>query len=179
MQEESCQHLWEMTNKKPCFIITEGCFECNKISSYFSFEEKPPVEEYRDEKHFWNVIEYAQSIRFDLQCKKCGKLVNMKELAGIMMCPGCEDNCKVYSLMLELEKERTWVYVAFGFLPYDERKQLNNEQISVLEDYFNQRRKSTTSKIKIVSGDLIEDISLCYADMIKDVDMLSSKQPEN
>jgi len=179
MQEESCKHSWEMTNVKPCFIITEGCFECKKISTYFSLEEKPPIEEYRDEKHIWNVLGHAQSIRFDLQCKKCGKLVKLEEFAGLMMCTSCEENCKVCSLMQELEKERTWVYVAFGFLPPDERKQLDKEQISVLEDYFNQRRQSSTSKIKIVSGDLIDDFSLCYGDIIKDVDMLSTKPPEN
>ena len=175
MNEETCKHLWKMTNKKPCFIITEACFKCQKTSSYITTEEKPPLEEYKDGDHFWNVLGHAQSIRFDLQCTECGKLVKLEELAGLMMCPGCEENCKVYSLMMDLEKERIWVYVAFGFLPIDERKQLNEEQISVLEDYFNQRRKSTTSRIKIVSGDLIDNFDLCYGDIIKDVDMLSSK----
>lgn len=179
MQEESCKHLWEITNVKPCFIITETCFKCKKISNYFSFEEKPHIEEYRDGKHFWNVIGHAQSIRFDLQCQKCRKLVKLEELAGLMMCTSCEENCKVYSLMRKLEKERTWVYVAFGFLPFDERKQLDKEQISVLEDYFNQRRQSSTSKIKIVSAGLIDNFDLCYGNIIKDVDMLSSKPPEN
>ena len=178
MQEESCKHLWEMTNIKSCFIITEGCFECKKISTYFSLEEKPPIEEYRDENHYWNVMGHDQSIRFDLQCQKCQKIVKLEELAGLMMCPGCDEKCKVYSLMQELEEERTWIYVAFGFLPFDEKNQLNKEQISILEDYFNHRRQSSTSKIKIVSGDLIDNYSLCYGDIIKDVDMLSYKPTE-
>jgi len=177
MQQESCKHIWEMTNIKPCFIITENCFECKKISTYFSLEEKPPIEEYRDEEHYWNVMDHAQSIRFDLQCKECEKIVKLDEFAGLMMCTSCEENCKIYSLMKELEKERTWVYVAFGFLPVDEKKQLSEEQISILEDYFNQRRQSTTSRIKVVSGELIDDFSLCYGDIIKDADMLSSKAP--
>ncbi len=179
MQEESCKHLWQISNIKPCFIITEFCYKCKKTTTYYSLEERPPIEEYQEEGHFWNTLGHDQSIRFDLQCEKCGKLVKMEELAGLMMCTGCEEDCKVYSLMKDLEKERTWVYVAFGFLPFDERKQLDQEQISILEDYFNQRRKSLTSKIKIVSGDIIDNFSLCYGDIIKDEDMLSSKSPEN
>ncbi len=179
MQEKSCTHLWEMTNKKPGFIVSESCFKCKKTATYFSLEEKPPIEEYKDGEHFWNVSGHAQSIRFDLQCKKCGKLVKMDELAGLMMCSACEDNCKAYSLMQELEKDRTWVYLAFGFLPFDEKKQLNEEQISILEDYFNQRRKSSTSKIKILPGHLIDNFSICYGDIINDVDMLVSKPPKN
>jgi hypothetical protein len=75
----------------------------------------------------------------------------------------------------ELEKDRTWIYVAFGFLPKDEVEQLTQEKISILEDYFNQRRKSSSSKIKIVSSDLISEIKNCYSHLIKDVGMLDLK----
>ena len=33
------------------------------------------------------------------------------------MCTGCDKHCQVEKLQKELEKERTWVYVAYGFLP--------------------------------------------------------------
>lgn len=179
MQEETCNHLWEMTNIHPGFIITEKCFKCNKTSTYFSSEDSPPLEEYREGEHFWNVMGNAQSVCFDLKCKKCSMVIQLKELSGLMMCTGCDKKCKVDKLMRELEKDRVWVYVAFGFRPIDETKPLGNEKISIIEEYFNQRRGSSTSKIKIVSSDMIDDFDSCYAEVIKDIGLLSLTPPEN
>jgi hypothetical protein len=123
-------------------------------------------------------MESAQTIRFDLECNKCGKVVPYHELAGLMMCTGCDETCKVDFIRKELERDRTWVYVAFGFLPEDEVEQLTPDKISTLEDYFNQRRKSSKSRIKIVSSELISEIKNCYAQLIKDVGMLDLRPAE-
>ncbi len=168
-----------MVNVQTGFIITETCYRCKKISSYFSFEDTPPLEEYRDKEHFWNVIGSTQSFRFDLQCNSCGQLVEFNELSGLMMCTSCDENCEVDKMMKELAKERTWIYVAFGFLPIEERGHISPEKIAILEEYFTQRRKSTTSKIKIIGSDLIANISTCYAEVIQDVGMLSLTPPED
>ena len=109
MQSESCVHSWELANVKPCFLITETCFKCKKVTNYFSFEEHPHIEEYKDGDHFWNVIGNSQSIRFDLQCKTCGKLIVLDNLAGLMMCTACEEDCKVYTLMKDLVYEKETV----------------------------------------------------------------------
>jgi hypothetical protein len=177
MQNKECSHSWEMVNKKYGFINTEKCFDCGKISTYYS-KSRPPLEEYRDKDHFWNVVESAQTVRFDLQCTACKELVEFKNLMGLMMCTGCEKDCEVDILMKELEPQRIWVYVAFGFLPVDERTQVSQEQINILQDYFNQRRKSDRSSIKFVSNALIKDYSVCYAEIIRDVDLLSLTPPE-
>ena len=179
MQEKTCMHTWEMINIQSGYIITENCFRCHKTSTYFSAGEWPPLEEYREGEHFWNVMEVAQSIRFDLKCMVCGEVVQFGELAGLMMCTGCDEKCQIDHLMKELEKSRTWVYVAFGFFPVDERKQLSLEKLTILEEYFNQRRKSSFSSVKIVGSEMINDIARCFAEMIKDVDMLSLTAPEN
>ena len=80
--------------------------------------------------------------------------------------------------MKKLEPERTWVYVAFGFLPIDENKQLSKKQLATLEAYFNQRRKSSKSRIKIVSHEMLKDYAVCYAEVIRDLDLLSLTPPE-
>jgi hypothetical protein len=179
MQDETCSHLWQMANVEHGFIITEQCSDTKKIVTYFSLNE-PPLEEYRDGEHFWNVMETAQSIRFDLQCSKCKKLEKFNDLMGLMMCTGCIEDCEVFKLMKKLEPERTWVYVAFGFLPADERKQLSKEQLAILENYFNQRRKSSTAKsrIKIVGHELVKNYATCCAEIIRDVYLLSLTPPE-
>jgi hypothetical protein len=178
MKEQNCLHQWTMINIRPGFIITESCYKCQKISCYFSNDEKPPLEEYRDGDHFWNVMQSAQTFRFELECTACHIIVQYDELLGLMMCTGCDENCKVEHLRKELEKERTWVYVAYGFLPVNEVKRLGQEKIAILEEYFNQRRKTSKSKIKIVSYEMISNVENCYAEVIKDVGLLSLKATE-
>lgn len=179
MSDERCLHEWKMVDVHYGFVITEKCFHCEKVSTYFAYDQKPPLEEYREGDHFWNVMESAQSIRFSLQCKKCEALYTFNELYGLMMCTGCDDDCEVEILRKDLEPERTWVYVAFGFLPVEERKQLSKEKIAILEEYINQRRKSSTSKVMIVSQDFVSDIRHCYAEVIRDMDMLCLEAPES
>jgi len=178
MPKTSCRHTWEMINIHYGFIVTEKCYTCEKISTYYSFEDRPPLDEYREGEHFWNVMESAQSFRFDFKCRACGQIVPFDELMGLMMCTGCDEECQVEKLQKKHAAERTWIYVAFGFLPTDEHRQLSREKISILEDFFNQRRKSSTSRIKIVSQELVKKYATCFGEVIKDVDMLSLKPSE-
>lgn len=177
MQRENCSHSWEMVNVVYGHIITEKCFHCDKLASYFNAETKPSLEEYREGEHFWNVMETAQSFRFDLKCTQCNLLIPFGELMGLMMCNGCDEDCEADKLRKKLEPQRTWIYVAFGFLPVKERKQPPGEKISILEDYFNQRRKSKTSRIKIVSHEMVKNFATCYAEVIRDVELLSLTPP--
>jgi hypothetical protein len=178
MTTRECEHVWKMIHVAYGYIITEKCSKCEVISTYFTFEERPPLEEYREGDHFWNVVESAQSFRFDFQCEQCGQIVKFDELMGLLMCTGCDKECQVAKLQEGLEKERTWVYVAFGFLPKAGHRQLPAEKIAMLEDFFNRRRNSAESRIKIVSQELVADYSLCYGKVIKDVNMLCLTLPE-
>ncbi|MDY6936014.1 MAG: hypothetical protein SVZ03_17580 [Spirochaetota bacterium] len=173
MQEENCSHKWEMVNVVQCFIGTEKCNHCGKVVSFSTSEYNPPHDEYREGDHYWTIMDTAQSIRFELRCTDCGKLVKYNELLGLMMCTGCDENCKVNALMRELEPERTWIYVAFGYLPIDEVEQLSAEKIQYLEDYYNQKRRSMHSRIKIVSHEMVDNIFTCYAEVIKDANLLN------
>jgi hypothetical protein len=178
MADTNCEHTWEKVNIRPGFIISEKCHHCRRVSTYFSFDKSPPLEEYREGEHFWNVMESAQSNRFDLRCSTCAELVKLDELLGLMMCTSCDGACAPGALMKKLEPERTWVYVAFGFLPQDEKKQLSAGQLKALEDHFNGIRKSGKSRIKIVSSSQVRDISMCFGQIIRDVDMLSLQPVE-
>jgi hypothetical protein len=178
MEEVKCKHRWTMIHVRTGYIITENCFQCNETATYFCSEDNPPLEEHREGDHFWNVMESAQSIQFDLECDLCHTIVSFKELAGLMLCPGCNENCKIDKLRKGFEKDRTWVYIACGFLPVGEVKRLSQEKISILEEYFNQRRKSSNSGIKIISYEMIDDIKNCYAEVIKDVGMLNLRATE-
>ena len=178
MQTQKCIHQWEMVNTCPGFILTETCHKCNLVSTYFSREDNPPLEEYRDGDHFWNVMTSAQSVRFDLKCKLCNTLVTFDELSSLMLCTGCKTDCDVYKLLQKYSGERTWIYVAFGFKPFSDKTKLSNEKIAILEDYFNKRRKSSKSSIKIVPYEMINDPDSCTGEFIMDTSMLSLTAPD-
>ena len=168
-----------MTNIQFGFVVFEKCFHCNGLRTYFSVEDIPILgDKYREGDCFWSRVENAQSFRFDLQCTRCNHVEKFDEFMGLMHCTGCLDDCPVEILRKKYEAERTWVLVAFGFLPREEGKPLPSYKIDIITDYFNQVRDTSRSRIKIISYDLIGDLSRCKGDFMHDVGMLSLEPPE-
>ena len=175
---DTCRHEWEMTNIQYGFVSFEKCFHCNTLRTYFSPEGDASVgEEYRDGEHFYNILEKAQTLHFDFRCTRCDRLVSFKDLMGLLYCTGCMPDCEVEKIQKKLESERTWIIVAFGHLPEAVKKPLSAEKLNILTNYFNQRRDTSRSRIKIVPFNLIEDLSRCKGDFIHDVGMLSLEPP--
>ncbi len=172
MQKVNCSHFWEMVNIASGLIVMKKCFHCGKTSTCFTFHNNPPLEPSHEQEHFWNFVESNPSFHFDLKCTKCGTLVKLDELVGLMMCTGCDETCQVDILRRKLEPEHTRLCIALGRRPIDERRQLPQEKISTLKDYFSQQCKSSKSKIKIVSHQMVKSIDNCYAEAIKDIEML-------
>lgn len=174
-----CQHQWQMINIQFGFVVFEKCFHCNSLRTYFSMEDTAILgDKYREGDHYWSRVENAQSFRFDLQCTRCKHLEKFGDLMGLLYCTGCLPDCKVEILQKKYEAEKTWILVAFGFLPEAKTKPIPSYKLEILTDYFNQRRDTTRSRIKIVPFNLIEDISRCEGDFIHDVGMLSTESPE-
>ena len=175
-----CQHQWDMIHIQFGFICFEKCFHCNGLRTFFSQEDNPILgDKYREGDCMWSRVENAQSIRFDLQCTKCGKLEKYDDLMGLLHCTGCLENCEVDMLQRKFEPERTWLLVAFGFLPRAVSDPIPDYKLDILTDYFNQRRDTSRSRMKIVPFNLIEDLARCKGDFIHDVGMLSLEPPED
>jgi hypothetical protein len=171
-----CRHTWEMTNITFGFVVFERCFHCQQLRTFFSQEDHPYLGEgYKEEDHYWNRMEAAQTFQFDLTCGQCGQTVAFRDLMGLLHCTGCLADCPVNVRREQLEKERTFVLVAFGFLPHALEKLFPEEKLDLLSEYFNARRDTTRSKIKILPFTLIKDLPRCKGDFIHDVGMLSQE----
>jgi len=70
------------------------------------------------------------------------------------------------------------VLVAFGHFPEVKTNPIPPFKLDVLTDYFNQHRDVSRSRMKIVSFELIKDLSLCKGEFIHDVGMLSEEPPK-
>jgi hypothetical protein len=174
----TCQHHWEMTDIQFGFVVFEKCFHCNSLRTYFTAGDAPVLgDKYREGDCYWSRVENAQSFTFNLKCVNCGQVESFTDLMGLLHCTGCLADCRVEVLQQELERERTRILVGFGFLPKVETHQMPASKLDVLADYFNQRRDTSRSRIKIVSADLIDDLSCCRGDFIHDVGMLSMEPP--
>jgi hypothetical protein len=168
-----------MTSIQFGFVAFEKCFHCNGLRTYFSAEENPILGgKYREGACFWTQVENAQSFRFDLSCWRCGRREKFDDLMGLLYCSGCLPDCAVEILRKKYEPERTWIVVAFGFLRQAQTKPYPAYKIDMLTEYFNQRRNTARSRIKVVPFDLISDLTRCKGDFIHDIGMLSLEPPK-
>lgn len=173
-----CQHIWDMTNIQFGFVVFEKCTHCNGLRTYFSEKDHPIVNDsYREDNCEWKCVENAQSFRFDLKCKKCNQVEQFKDVMGFLYCTGCMHDCKIEILQKEYEPKKQWILVAFGYLPKDKNNMISEDRLLVIEEYFNQRRDTSRSTMKILSSDLIENFSQCKGYFIHDVGMLSLEPP--
>ena len=63
--QERCIHEWKMVNVQSGFIVTEKCINTREYLDYFSVEEVPSRQEYKDGDNYWIVLGADQSIHFE------------------------------------------------------------------------------------------------------------------
>jgi hypothetical protein len=180
MSTAECTHRWEMTNIRFGFVAFEKCYHCDGLRTFFSLEETPFLgEKYREGDHFWSRVENAQSFQFDLHCSACGHVERFDELMGLLHCTGCMEECQVDVLRRKHEAQRTWIVVAFGFLPdaHTPPRPIPPGKLEILSDYFNQRRHASRARVAVLPFTLIPNLSLCRGDFLHDVGMLSQEAP--
>ena len=170
-----CLHQWKITNIQFGFTVFEKCSHCRVVRSYYSRQDT--WDEYLENEHHWSIVENAQTFRFDLQCTQCEGYVAYDDLLGLMYCTSCLEDCEVEIQRKKYEAERTFILVGFGCLPESMSKPIPSTKLQILSDYFNQRRDTSRSTVKIIPNSLIKDISLCRGEFIHDVGMLSLEPP--
>lgn len=172
MTGDRCQHIWRMTDVKDGFIVTERCYHCNLLRTYFSFEETPPKEEYKEGDHYWDYAGSAQSIKFNMRCSCCGKAVSFESLMGLMLCSGCDAGCYINIISRICEGQNIWVYAGLSYSSGDQAD-LPVEKLEVLTNYFTSRLRTPGKKILVLPGSLRRNPETCRGEILKDVGMLS------
>jgi len=171
-----CHHTWTMVNIQYGFTVFERCSHCQSVRTYFS--EQDTWDNYQEGDCTYTIVENAQTIRFDLKCSRCQQTVSFADLLGLMYCTSCFDDCTIERIQQEYLKKREFTLVAFGYMPEALKTPIADSKLSVLADYFNQRRDTTRSRVKIVPFTQInKKISLCRGEFIHDVGMLSLEAP--
>jgi hypothetical protein len=172
MVGDRCEHTWKMTRVRDGFIVTEKCYHCKLDRVFFSYEEVPPKDEYKEGDHYWNYAGSAQSVKFDMECTKCHKVVSFEDLMGLMHCVGCDPKCKFNIVAQICEGQNIWVYGALA-RHLDKDIDLPVESLDVLTDYFTSRLRTPGKKILVLPGSLRSNPDTCRGEMLKDAGMLS------
>lgn len=174
----TCQHRWEMAGVEFGFVAFERCFHCDGLRTFFTTEQVPLLgDEYREGRCYWSRVENAQSFRFGLRCARCGERHTFEELMGLLHCSGCDPACEVDRLRLQAEAEGEWVLVGFGFADKGGPTPIPQAKLEILADYFNQRRLASRPRLRLLSFELIGEVSHCHGDFLHDVGMLSLEPP--
>ncbi len=171
MARDTCKHSWTMEDVRYGFIVVEKCYHCNEERSYFAAEHTPPKEEYREGEHFWDYMGSSQSVQFNLKCGKCGEVIRLGELLGLMTCSHCTPDCDLHRISRICESQRIWVYGALTFSPDEIATEEMPQKLATLSQYFNDRVRTEGKKILVLPGWLIKDIDVCRGTVLKDVGM--------
>ena len=164
-----CAHEWSMCHVRHGYLVVEGCFECGGRLSFFSEEPIPPVDEYRQGKHFWNYMGSAQTVKFDLECRRCGKTVSLEDVNGIMFSECHDGDCQVGALVSQ-QPPGSLVYVALCPDSTHARGTcVSSDGIEALTRYFNQDLEALGRKVIVVPCKLCNSIDKCRGTVIADV----------
>jgi hypothetical protein len=164
-----CSHQWSMCNVRHGYLVEEGCFKCGARSSFFSAESVPPIEEYQDGRHFWKYLGSSQTVKFDLKCRVCGKIVSLNDMNGLMFSECTDQDCQV-GVLVSQQGPNSLVYVAVcPDTSHSKGKCVSNEGIEALNQYFNANLGHLGRKVIVVPCKMCNSIDKCRGTTIVDV----------
>jgi len=170
MTDTSCAHKWKIVNVRNGYLVTEGCINTGARQSFFSLEDRPPIDSYTEGKHHWQYLGSSQAVKFDLECEKCHKIANLDKVVGLMLCTRCDPLCCA-GIMADLlgEESKPWIYVALcSDSSHEEGKCIGASETNILTDFFHGRLKSKKKRIFFVPCCFISNIDRCKGEVIAD-----------
>ncbi len=151
MQPERPTHRYEMVNIRPGYIIVEHEVFSRSMRSYFSAQEIPPIEEYREGQQIWKFSGMAQSFHFDLLDHETGEVTSFDDLLGLVPYTACPPDSDVYRLGEFAQEQRIWIYVAVSHgRPEAGRMGAWIDKLKALNRYFGERLSTPNKKVLIL-----------------------------
>ncbi len=168
---KACDHDWAMDNVCSGYLVVEGCFQCRNRISFFSEEPVPPQDDYREGDHFWSYLGSSQASKFDLKCRKCSRVISLKEVMALMLCMRCDPECGVYKAGGAGGKgQKTWAYVALcANTSHASGRCVSKAGVEALNEYFSRVVQGPEKKIVVVPCELRKNVDSCQGIVLADV----------
>jgi hypothetical protein len=176
MIRQSGEHEWGITNVRSGWLVTETCLHCGARTSFFSVEERPPLDHFIEGDHDWRTLGSAQAIRFDLACAKTGEVAKLNSVLGLSLCVGCNPECFVGALSKLLVPSGTWVYLALCADPsHASGKCVGPDEVKALTEYFNARITTPGKRVLFLPCSLRRNADQCRGDVVADLGMTAAQ----
>ncbi len=170
MADETCQHQWKIIDIRNGYLVTEGDMRTGERANFFTLEDRHHMDTYVEGDHIWRFLGSSQSVKFDLQCEKCGDVVKLDTVVALAMCIDCKVECK--AALKGKVQEGTWVYLALCNETLHQKGEcVPDGETQALTEYFNSRIRTPGKKVLFVPCILRDSIDLCQAEIIADVGM--------
>ena len=172
MSNSVCKHQWKTINVKSGYLVTEGCPHCAGRRSFFTLDDRNHMDTYVEGKHRWRFLGSSQAVKFDLECEKCGEVVNLSKMMALLLCIQCMEDCEAGKMARLEGDEKVWVYLALcGDPNHVSGECVGERECEVLTEYFNSRISTPGKRILIVPCKLRPSIDLCQGEILTDVGM--------
>jgi hypothetical protein len=164
----TCEHHWSMTDIRSGYLVAEGCYHCGARSSFFSTEPVAPIDEYREGPHFWEYRGSSQAVTFNLKCDRCGDVVDLSDMTGLMLSLCDDPDCPVGAMARDLPKG-TLIYVAMcSDSSHDSGACVSDAGVAALTEYFNQGLLSGRRRIVVVPCKMCSNLDCCRGIVLAD-----------
>lgn len=161
-------HRWSMTDVRGGYLVFEGCHECGARSSFFTTEAVPPIDEYREGKHYWIYQGSFQATKFALTCDSCGARADLEDMTALMLSACTDLDCGVGELARR-QGPNTWIYMALcRNSSHHSGICVSEGGIEALNQYFNQDVDPSERKVLVVPCRLCNHIDTCRGTVIAD-----------
>ncbi len=160
-------HRWHMTGIRAGYIVTERCHECGARSSFFTTEAVPPVDEYKEGRHYWIYQGSFQAVKFRLACDSCSTSVDLDDLVALMLSTCDDPKCSVGRLVRGRPEHSVYVALCKGNR-HASGQCVSPEAIEALTQYFNQYSADSDRRVTVVPCSECSDLDTCKGIVIAD-----------
>jgi hypothetical protein len=176
---DPCTHEWSIRNVRHGYLVEESCFECEGRRTFFCDEPIPPIEEYREGRHFWAYRNSFQTVKFNLLCRTCGRTINLKDVNGLMLSHCTDFDCAVGVLVRQQGPDSPVCVAVCPNTTHPSDECVSRESIEALTQYMNAKLAPRRKKITVVPCKLCNSFDRCRGTGITDAGLaeIQNTQP--
>lgn len=149
--DEADAPRYEIADVLPGFVVIEKEVQSSRCRAYFSAEQLPPKESYREGTLVWSFAEAAQSLRFSVRDRVTGEITRFDELLGLLYYACAAPDSALHRIGSLAHSVGISIYVAMTYQsPVGSPLEISPERITILNRAFNDRLRTRGKKILIV-----------------------------
>jgi len=177
MMPSEVRPRYEMVNVRMGYVMVEHDLFSRSVRSYFSTEETPPREEYREGNRTWRSAVMGQSFHFDLRDTSTGEIIKFPELLGLLYYGSCKPESDIYRVGQIAHDANVSIYIAITHETGEgSRMALSDEKLGILNKAFFDRLQRKDKKILILPDLFGLHKTMSYGEIMIDFGLTSMEE---